>query len=101
LVAVFGVGTRMKKKPKSRVSPFDDDREPAWLKACNDRKSPYTEAELDRFVDDFIAAMHDVPAVNTMIESHGIRHTRTYLKERFRRRDKNNLVNMYLTGRAH
>ena len=91
----------MKTKPKSRVSLFDDDREPAWLKACNDRKSPYTEAELDRFADDCIAAMNDVPALNAMIESHGIQHTRAYLKAQFRRRDKNNLVNMYLTGRAH
>lgn len=91
----------MNKKPESRVSPLDDDREPAWLKACDDRKSPYTEAELDQFVVDFMAGMHDVPALCAMIERHGIPHTRAYLKERFRRRDRNNLVNMNLKGPMH
>jgi hypothetical protein len=91
----------MKKKRELDVSPDDIDLEPAWLKACNDRKSPYTDAELDRFVEDFIATMHDVPAVNALMESNGIRHVKAFLKEIFLRRDKNNLVNMDLKDPRH
>ena len=33
--------------------------EPAWLDPLNDRKTPYTDAELDRLTDDHIAMMAD------------------------------------------
>ena len=41
------------------ISPAD---EPAWLNPANDRKTPYTEAELELFVDGAISNMDDVEA---------------------------------------
>lgn len=35
--------------------------EPSWLDPANDRKSPYTDAELDMLAADFIAMNGDTP----------------------------------------
>src|SRR6266446_6208138 len=36
--------------------------EPSWLDPRNDRKTPFTDAELDVLADDFIARMADTQA---------------------------------------
>ena len=36
--------------------------EPDWLDPSNDRKTPYSDAELDRLTDDQIAMLADMPA---------------------------------------
>lgn len=86
---------------KKTASKWGEDWEVAWLKECNDRKTPYSEAELDRFVEDFIASMDDVQALTEMIESQGIDKVKSLLKERFRSQDENNLINMHVSGPAH
>jgi hypothetical protein len=47
-------------------------------------------------VEDFIAALHDVQALTAMIEIHGIDSVKALLIVRFRSRDENNLINMYV-----
>ena len=41
---------------KKQTSP-----EPSWLDPRNDRKTPFTDAELETLADDFIARMADTP----------------------------------------
>jgi hypothetical protein len=86
---------------KKTASKRSEDWDVAWLKECNDRKTPFTEAELDRFAEDFLASMGDVQALTEMIDSEGIDKVKSLLKQRFRRQDENNLVNMHVTGPAH
>jgi hypothetical protein len=86
---------------KKTASKWSEDWDVAWLKECNDRKTPFTEAELDRFVEDFLASMGDVQALREMFDSEGIDKVKSLLKQRFRRQDENNLVNMHVTGPAH
>lgn len=86
---------------KKTASKWGEDLDVTWLKECNDRKAPFTEAELDRFAEDFIASMGDVQALTEMIESEGIDKAKALLKERFRGQDENNLINMRVTGPAH
>jgi hypothetical protein len=37
----------------------DDEFEPDWLNPANDRKTPYTDEELDEFVEGFIIGLDD------------------------------------------
>jgi hypothetical protein len=35
------------------------DKEPDWVNPANDRKTPYTEEEIDTFVEDFICGLDE------------------------------------------
>ncbi len=37
----------------------DDDKEPDWMNPANDRKTPYTNEEIEEFVDGFILGLDD------------------------------------------
>ncbi len=71
----------MKKKKKKNV------KEPDWLDPKNDRKTPYTEKELDMFVDGVIDNMKDVKSINKAIDEEGLLETRRILKQAFREMD--------------
>ncbi len=71
----------MKKKKNKDV------KEPDWLDPKNDRKTPYTENELDIFVDGVIDNMKDVKSINKAIDEEGLLETRRILKEAFRKMD--------------
>ena len=71
----------MKKKKNKDV------KEPDWLDPKNDRKTPYTEKELDIFVDGVIDNMKDVKSINKAIDEEGLLATRRILKEAFRKMD--------------
>ena len=45
--------------------------EPAWLDPSNDRKTPYSDAELDRLTDDQIAMLADTPAWRNLVADVG------------------------------
>jgi len=45
--------------------------EPDWLDPRNDRKTPYSEQELELLVDGFVSSMGDVAAWNQMVEEVG------------------------------
>ena len=45
--------------------------EPAWLDPRNDRKTPFTDAELDALADDFIARMADTQAWQGLVAKVG------------------------------
>ncbi len=71
----------MKKKKNKDV------KEPDWLDPKNDRKTPYTEKELDMFVDGVIDNMKDVNSINKAIDEEGLLETRRILKQAFREMD--------------
>ena len=71
----------MTQDPKGRGA------DPDWLDPRNDRKTPYSEQELELFVEGFISSMDDVTDWNQMVKEIGEVKAREVLKEGFRRMD--------------
>lgn len=79
----------------------NDDWEPEWVKAGLKRKMPYTEAELDRFVADFIREL-DAPEWQAIKNKYGGEAAaRERIRAGFIRMDENNLVNIAPDGPIH
>ena len=75
--------------------------EPAWLDPSNDRKTPYSDAELDRLTDDQIAMLADTPAWRNLVADVGSQRAREIVKLRLAGRDPNSLVNWQPSGTGH
>ena len=73
------------------------DKEPDWMNPANDRKTPYTEEEIDTFVEDFILGLDDQEWLS-MTSQHGEQKTRGRIRDAFVKRDVNNLANMTPKG---
>ena len=71
----------------------------AWLDPSNDRKTPYSDAELDRLTDDQIALLADTPAWRDLVAEVG--RAREIVKLRLAGRDPNSLVNWLRSGLGH
>jgi hypothetical protein len=69
------------------------EAEPAWLDPSNDRKTPYSDAELDIFTDDFIARLGDTSAWQDLVQDVGEIKARQILRERLAAQDERSLVN--------
>ena len=91
----------MVKKSDQSTGQNSDDWEPPWMNPANDRKTPYTEKELEDFAEDFILSMSDTAKLKSMIEKDGIEKVKEILKDSFRKRDENNLINMFVKGSFH
>ena len=78
-----------------------DGSEPDWLDPRNDRKTPYTDAELDVFADDFIARMSDTMAWKDLVAEVGLPKARDVLKLRLAAQDANSLINWQPGGPLH
>ena len=76
------------------------DGEPEWLDPSHDRKTPYTDEELELFVADFMANMTDVRAWNALVQEVGEETAKQILKERFMALDHKNLINWHPRGPA-
>ena len=74
---------------------------PAWLDPSNDRKTPYSDAELDRLTDDQIAMLEDTPAWRKLVADVGSRRAREIVKFRLASRDPNSLINWQSSGPRH
>jgi hypothetical protein len=75
--------------------------EPDWLDPANDRKTPYTEAELDTLAADFIAMNRDVPAWRSLIAEVGEQEATPIAKQRLAGRDPLSLINWEPVGAKH
>jgi len=84
----------MKEKPQT-------SSEPSWLDRRNDRKTPFTDAELDVLADDFIARMADTQAWQDLVAEVGEQQAREVLKQRLAAQDANNLINWQPDGPTH
>ena len=71
------------------------------MNPANDRKTPYSEEELEQFAEGFIARMSDIEEVKSMIARKGEKRVKEILKEGFRKQDERNLINMDAEGSVH
>ncbi len=72
-------------------------KEPAWLNPANDRKTPYTDEEIEVFVDGFILGLDDHEWTLMKIEL-GEEKAREKIRAAIIRMDERNLVNMASIG---
>ena len=75
--------------------------EPSWLDPRNDRKKPFTEAELDSLVDDFISSMADTDTWQALVAELGERQAKEVAKKRLAAQDANSLLNWQPGGPLH
>ena len=75
--------------------------EPSWLDPRNDRKTPFTDAELDVLADDFIANMADTRAWQDLVADVGARSARLVVKRRLEEKDPNSFINRQPNRRPH
>lgn len=61
--------------------------EPAWLNPENDRKTPYTDEEIEEFVDGFIQGFPE--HYDGLVMDDGPNTARIILRNRFKARDAN------------
>ena len=73
------------------------DKEPDWLNPANDRKTPYTEEEIDTFVEDFILGLDDQEWLSIKSE-YGEKNARERIRAGFVKMDERNLVNLTPKG---
>lgn len=78
-----------------------DGNEPDWLNPANDRKTPYTDAELDRLAADFLAMNKDVAVWKKLIAKVGEPEARAVAKQRLATRDPRSLINWRPGGSTH
>jgi hypothetical protein len=83
-------------KEKTRTSC-----EPSWLDPRNDRKTPFTDAELDVLADDFIARMADTQAWQDLVAKVGQQQAKEVLKQRLATQDSNSLIGWQPDGPLH
>ena len=74
---------------------------PAWLDPSNDRKTRYSDAELDRLTDDQIAMLADTRAWRNLVADVGTQRAREIVKLRLAGRDPNSSVNWQPSGPGH
>jgi hypothetical protein len=91
----------MKKQRDKNVDEVPSDWEPPWMNPENDRKTPYTEEELEEFAEGFISNMSDIAEVRDMIKQKGIDDVKEIAKEGFRKQAERILVNTTVKGFVH
>jgi hypothetical protein len=73
------------------------DEEPDWINPANDRKTPYSEEEIDTFVENFILGLDDQKWLS-MKSEHGEKKAREIIRVAIVKMDVRNLVNMTPKG---
>ena len=75
--------------------------EPAWLDPSNDRKTPHSDAELDRLTDDQIVMLADTPAWRKLVADVGSQQARAIVKLRLASQDPKSFANWQPSGTGH
>jgi hypothetical protein len=83
------------------ASKAQDASEPDWLNPANDRKTPFTDAELDRLASDFLAMNRDVAVWKALIARVGELEALAVVKQRLAARDSNSLIHWRPSGSMH
>jgi hypothetical protein len=91
----------MKKKHDKPAEKHLDDWEPDWLDPANDRKTPYTEEELKLFSEGFAESMSDTKALQDLYDKLGPEKAIETIKDKLRKQDDNNLINIDIKGPKH
>jgi hypothetical protein len=72
--------------------------EPAWLNPANDRKTPFTAAELDLLASDFSAMNGDTAAWRALVAEVGEQEAAAVVKQRLAAQDPRSLINWRPVG---
>ena len=75
--------------------------EPSWLDPRTDRKTPFTDAELDVLADDFIGRMADTQAWRELVADLGAPKAKSVVKQRLAAQDANSRINWQPGGPSH
>jgi hypothetical protein len=78
----------------------DLDNVPDWINPANDRKTPYTEDEINLLVEGFILGLDDQDWL-AMKSDLGEENARKTIRAGFVRMDERNLTNMTPKGSVH
>lgn len=78
----------------------DKDWEPDWVNPANDRKTPYTDEEIELLIDGFILGLDDHEWL-AMKGELGEANARKRIKAGIIRGDENNLINITPDGKVH
>jgi hypothetical protein len=73
------------------------DQKPDWMNPDNDRKTPYTDEEIDTFVEDFILGLDEQEWL-LMISEHGEEIARKKIRVAIVKMDEKNLANITPEG---
>ncbi|MGD9202228.1 MAG: hypothetical protein PVI26_11735 [Chitinispirillia bacterium] len=65
----------------------ENNNEPDWLDPANDRKTPYTDEEIEQFVDGYIKGFTE--HYNKLVKNDGPNTARIILRNRFKAMDPN------------
>ena len=75
--------------------------EPDWLNPANDRKTPYTAAELDTLAADFVAMNSDTAACRKLVAEVGEQEAVAVVRQRLAAQDPLSLLNWKPVGAKH
>jgi hypothetical protein len=81
----------------SKPTKTASSEEPDWVNPANDRKTPYTEEEIDVFVEGFILGLDDEEWAQMRLQ-YGEKKARERIRAGICRMDQNNLANMIPKG---
>ena len=73
------------------------DKEPDWMNPANDRKSPYTDEEIDLLVEGFILGLDDQEWLSMKSEL-GEEKAREKIRAGIVKMDERNLINLTPKG---
>ncbi|TNG02011.1 MAG: hypothetical protein EP297_01630 [Gammaproteobacteria bacterium] len=73
------------------------DNKPDWMNSARDRKTPYTDEEIDTFVEDYIPGLDEQEWLS-MTSEHGEENARKKIRAAFVKMDERNLVNITPEG---
>jgi hypothetical protein len=76
------------------------DKEPEWVNPGNDRKTPYTDDEIDTFVEDFIRGLDEQEWLS-MTSEYGEEKARRKIRAAIVKLDERNLANITPEGQVN
>lgn len=81
------------------MNKTDDDsaKEPDWMNPANDRKTPFTEEEIDAFVEDFILGLDDQEWLS-MKSVYSEKKARERIRAAIVKMEESNLINLTPKG---
>jgi hypothetical protein len=76
------------------------DKEPEWMNPANDRKTAYTDEEIDTVVEDFLRGLGEQEWLS-MTSEYGEEKTREKIRAAIVKMDERNLANITTEGQVH
>ena len=73
------------------------DKKPDWMNPANDRKTPYTDEEIDTFVEDFILGLDNQEWLS-MKSEYGEKKAKEKIRAAIVKMDERNLLNLIPKG---